>query len=89
MNRLSVCLQMRMSVYLVVTRVTPTLGAVTSSGRISVSVTRASTAMDTLVLVGKGCVVCVFVCYPLVSCKHYFLCMSITCVCLQTLRSVL
>lgn len=60
MNRLSVCLQMRMSVYLVVTRVTPTLGAVTSSGRISVSVTRASTAMDTLVLVGKGWV-CVFV----------------------------
>lgn len=42
--------------YLVVTRVTPTLGAVTSSGRISVSVTRASTAMDTLVLVGKVCV---------------------------------
>lgn len=60
MNRLSVCLQMRMSVYLVVTCVTPTLGAVTSSGRISVSVTRASTAMDTLVLVGNGCV-CVFV----------------------------
>lgn len=64
---------------------TPTLGAVTSSGRISVSVTRASTAMDTLVLVGKVCVCC----YPLVSCKHYFLRMSITCVCLQTLMSVL
>lgn len=34
---------------------TPTLAAVTSSGRISVSVTRGSTEMDALVSVGKGC----------------------------------
>lgn len=54
-------LQMRMNVHQVVTGVTPTLVVGTSLALISVSAIRASTEMDTLVLVGDQ-----FVCFPLV-----------------------
>ncbi len=52
-------LQMRTNVRQVVTGVTPTLVVGTSLALISVSAIRASTEMDTLVLVGDQ-----FVCFP-------------------------
>lgn len=47
---------MRTSVRQVVTGVTPTLAVATSLAPISANATKASMEMDTLVLVGKGCV---------------------------------